>query len=252
MIVGILGVGHLAAALVTGLNRAGLPSQSILLSSRGRSRELSERYHIPVCADTAELVRRSDIIVLAVRPHDAAKALEGLTWRVDQVLVSVCAGVSLSALPAAPAQRVRAMPLTAAEINASPTIFFPDIPKARWLIEKFGPAIALRNEREFEVATVNAAIYGWAQVLVRQSAEWCAAQGADGTAMRQLVAQTFVAAGRLIAERDQPMEDLLSELVTPGGITELGLKIMEVGGQPAVWREACEAVLARLTGAAAG
>jgi len=252
MIVGILGVGHLAFALVTGLNRAGLPSQSMLLSPRGRARELSARYGMEVCADTAELVRRADIVVLAVRPHDAAKAVEGLPWRAGQILVSVCAGVPLSDLSAAPAQPVRAMPLTAAEINASPTVFFPDIPEARWLIEQLGPAIALRSEDEFEIATVNAAIYGCAQTLVRQSAEWCAAKGTDAATMRQLVAQTFVAAGRLIAEKDQPMEDMLRELVTPGGITELGLNVMAAGGQPAVWQAACEAVIARLTGASGG
>ncbi|MFT4001444.1 MAG: NAD(P)-binding domain-containing protein [Rhizobium sp.] len=248
MIVGILGVGHLAASLLAGLKRAGLPSKSILLSPRGRSGELAALYDLEICADVRDLVHRSDLVLLAVRPQDAPAAVDGLAWRPEQVLISVCAGVRLSSLPAGPARLVRAMPLTAAEINASPTVFFPDIPEARWLIEQVGPAIALRSEREFEIATVNAAIYGWAQTLVKQSAEWCAAHGTDPQTMRQLVAQTFVGAGRLIAEKDQPMEDMLAELVTPGGITELGLKVLGERGQPDAWRDACDAVLARLTG----
>jgi pyrroline-5-carboxylate reductase len=247
MIVGFLGAGHLAAALIAGLTRAGMPPQSILLSPRGRSQELSERYKIGIATSSEDLVSRSDLIVLAVRPYDAATAVRDLPWRAGQVLISVCAGVSLSSLQAAPARLVRAMPLTAAEINASPTVFFPDDLDARRLIERLGPAIALRSEREFEVATVNAAIYGWAQSLISQSAKWCAANGAHDATMRQLVAQTFVAAGRLIAENDQPVEQMLKELVTPGGITELGLNVLDAAGQPQAWQQACEAVLARLT-----
>lgn len=252
MTVGFLGVGHLASALIAGLLRAGVPAHTLLLSPRGRASQLSSLYGIDVAESNAELVRRCDTIVLAVRPQDAARAVSGQPWRDDQVVISVCAGVPLASLPVAPARLVRAMPLTAAEIGASPTVFFPDIGQARQLIEKLGPALALRSETEFEIATVNAAIYGWAQTLIRQSVEWCVAQGTDAAMTRQLVAQTFVAAGRLIAERDEPMDDMLTELVTPGGITELGLTVLEAGQQPAVWTKACEAVLARLQEPASG
>jgi pyrroline-5-carboxylate reductase len=247
MILGILGVGHLASAILAGLHRSGM-TDTILLSPRGKALEMAEKYKLEICQDSMDLVSRADVVLLAVRPADAAKAVSGLPWRENQVVVSVCAGVPMSDLPAAPARLVRAMPLTAAEINASPTVFFPDIAEARKLIEHLGPAIALRSEQQFEVATVNAAIYGWAQDLIRLSAEWCADKGIDAQTMRRLVAQTFVAAGRLITEKDQAMEDMLTELVTPGGITELGLKVLADSGQPEAWQAACEAVLSKLTG----
>jgi pyrroline-5-carboxylate reductase len=41
---------------------------------------------------------------------------------------------------------------------------------------------------------------------------------------------------------------MLTELVTPGGITELGLNVLDAAGQPQAWQQACEAVLKRLTG----
>jgi pyrroline-5-carboxylate reductase len=115
------------------------------------------------------------------------------------------------------------------------------------VIERLGPAIALESEADFEVATVSAAVYGWAQDLIRITSDWSAAQGGDAQAMRRLAALTFVAAGRLLAEKPEPIETLLAELVTPGGITELGLDILAARGQPDIWREACAGVLARLT-----
>lgn len=244
--IGVLGVGHLAAAMIAGLIKSGGP-ESILLSPRGKSKELGARYGLGICADNRELVERSDIVILAVRPADAPAALEGLPWRDGQVVLSVCAGVALSKFPAIPAQIVRVMPLTATEINASPTVFYPDLAQARQLIARLGPAIALRSEDEFEIATVNAAIYGWAQDLIRQSVHWASDHGADPQMMRLLVAQTFVAAGRMTAESAEPMETILKDLVTPGGITELGLTVLDQQSQPAAWRAACDAVLARLT-----
>lgn len=246
MKIGVLGVGHLAATMVQGLIGSGLAPSALLLSPRGKAGILSDAHGIAVASDNADLVTRCDTLILAVRPTDAAAAVTGLPWRDGQVVICVCAGVPLAALPLAPATGVRAMPLTAAEINASPTVCFPDHPQARAVLDRLGPVIPLASEADFEIATVNAAVYGWSQDLIRRTASWAASKGADADAMRQLVALTFVAAGRLVAERGQPMEKLLAELVTPGGITELGLRTLEARSQPEIWEEACEAVLAHL------
>jgi pyrroline-5-carboxylate reductase len=250
MVIGVVGVGHLATAILAGLLRAGVPRGDLLLSPRGKARAFSEQEGVALAADNRDLVERSDIVLLAVRPAAAAEAVAGLPWRAGQVMISVCAGVLLEKLSVSPAHGVRAMPLTAAEINASPTACFPPHPVAVALLERLGPVVALQSEADFEVATVNAAVYGWAQHLIRVTTDWSAAQGPDAQTMRRLIALTFVAAGRLIAEKPDSMESLVAELVTPGGITELGLNILSVGDQPETWRRACAGVLARLTGKA--
>ncbi|UNK40985.1 NAD(P)-binding domain-containing protein (plasmid) [Shinella sp. H4-D48] len=248
MIVGIIGVGHLAASILSGLLRAGVEPASILLSPRGQAHALSARWGIPLAVDNDDLVTRADIVLLSVRPVDAPAAIADLPWRAGQTLVSFCAGVTISHLEAGPARVMRAMPLTAASINASPTVCFPAVEPAIGVLKKLGPVIPLGSEDEFEIATVNAAVYGWAQDLIRQSADWATAQGGDAVAMRKLAALTFVAAGRLIAETDRPMETLIGELVTPGGITELGLDVLASEGQPQAWQAACDTVLLRLSG----
>ncbi|MBV2142127.1 NAD(P)-binding domain-containing protein [Falsochrobactrum sp. TDYN1] len=247
MFLGILGVGHLATTIVSGLLRSGFDAKNIILSPRGKVKELSDLYGIRIATDNASLVDMADVVLLAVRPMDAAKSTKGLPWRKEQIVISACAGVAIENIPVVPARVVRAMPLTAAAINASPTACFPPIPDAVAILKHLGPVIALASEADFEVATVNAAVYGWVQDLIRQTTEWCTEKGLSEPTARQLIANTFIAAGRLIDEKPDPVSQLLSELVTPGGITELGLNILSDGGQPAIWRDASEAVLSKLT-----
>ena len=243
-----------AAAVKAALERAGLDPAKVILSPRGHGPELAAAQGSGLAADNADLVRRADLVLLAVRPDAAVRALEGLPWRAGQVIVSACAGVPVAALAAAApgARIVRIMPMTTAEIGRSPTAIFPDLPPARALIERIGPAIPLAREEDFEIATVSAAVYGWAQDLIRQTADWSAARGLAPDIARLLVARTFEGAGALIAEKPEPMAQLLDELVTPGGITERGLQVLGQAGVPRAWDDACQAVLDMLVQRRAG
>ncbi|MFD0858515.1 pyrroline-5-carboxylate reductase family protein [Roseovarius aquimarinus] len=248
MKLGVIGVGHLAVSMLDGIVRAGHAPSGILLSPRGRGLDLAQERGFALAADNAQIVADCDLVLLAVRPNDAPDAVRGLGWREGQILLSACAGVPIAALGAAPARIMRIMPITASKLGASPTLAYPDLPEARSLLEAIGSTIALGSEDAFEAATVSAAMYGWAQALIRTGADWTAAQGIDAADARQLVARTFTAAGRMIAEEDAPMGDILGQLCTPGGLTRQGLDHLEAEGVPEAWEGACDAILARLRG----
>ncbi len=247
--IGILGVGHLGKILVEALLAAG--HRDLLLSPRGKAGELAVRHGLALAKDNAALVAASDIVILVVRPKDAVAAVAGLPWRAGQKIASACAGVTVGALAAGLPEGVtvhRIMPVTAAAQQASPTTLFPADAGLERLLEAFGPVLPLGSEAEFETATVCAAVYGWVQKLVQVTADWSVAQGLPESSARQLAAQTAVAAGRNVAGSDMSMEQLLKELVTPGGITERGLGVLETRGALAAWEEACTAVQDKLAG----
>ncbi|PKP85797.1 MAG: hypothetical protein CVT80_00560 [Alphaproteobacteria bacterium HGW-Alphaproteobacteria-2] len=250
MTLGIIGVGHLAAAILRGLVRAGQPAEGVILSPRGQGPDLAARHGFLLAADNADLVRRADIVLLAVRPADAEAALRGLPWRAEHTLASACAGVSLARLvdAAAPARVVRIMPITAAQLGASPTLVHPMRPELEPLLHAIGSVIALPDEGRFEAATVSAAIYGWVQALIRESAAWAGAEGLDPGTARALMARTFIAAGRLADETDTPLDALIDTIATPGGITEAGLIHLRDRGTPEAWQGACDVVLRKLHG----
>jgi pyrroline-5-carboxylate reductase len=247
MVIGILGVGHLGKILVEALVAAG--HQDLLLSPRGKAAELAKLHGLRQAADNAALVKASDLVILAVRPKDALAVVAGLPWRAGQKIASACAGVKLADMAAVVPDGVslhRIMPVTAAAQAASPTTVFPADDDLARMLEAFGPVLPLGSEAEFETATVCAAVYGWMQKLVQITAEWSVAQGLPEASARQLAALTAVAAGRNIAGSTTPMGQLLTDLVTPGGITEKGLTLLEARGALAAWDEACEAVKDKL------
>jgi pyrroline-5-carboxylate reductase len=236
MVIGILGVGHLGKIMVEALLAAG--QGDLLLSPRGKAAELAKAHGLRLAADNADLVAEAEVVILA-----------GLPWRAGQKIASACAGVKLSAFAAVLPAGVsvhRIMPMTAAAQAASPTTLFPADEGLERLLAAFGPVLPLGSEAEFETATICAAAYGWMQKLIQVTADWSVTQGLPEASARQLAALTAVAAGRNIASSPMPMDQLLSELVTPGGITERGLNLLRARGALAAWEEACAAVRDKL------
>lgn len=248
--VGILGVGRLAEFLVAGLVREpGPPPLTLSPRNRERARRLAERHDLAVARDNAALVAASDLVLLATRPADAPAAADGLPWRPDHTLVSLCAGLPLAALAphAGSAALARAMPVSAAVIGESPTALYPDLAPARAVLSRLGPVLALPDEPAFEAASVMAAAYGWLHALAAELTGWAAEAGVEPATARALTAGMMrAAAGMVAAQPDLSFEDMLEELATPGGVTALGLERLGERDALAAWREACEAVLARV------
>lgn len=250
---GFIGVGHLAGYIIQGLDQSRWPKDKIILSPRGASTELAARYDLTIAASNAEVVERSDSVILGVRPAQARSAVDGLPWRAGQIIVSVCAGVALDSLRSvtAPAELVRAMPISAVSLGDGPTALFPDHPVSRLIFERLGSVLPLTQEEHFDIASVNAALYGWVHDLIRQSATWSTKHGLDAMAARRLAAATFVAAGRMVlANEKTSLDDMLDGLATPGGITARGLSVLTTGRVPENWSAACDEVMAFLRGTA--
>lgn len=124
--VGIIGgTGWLGRSIAAHALSAGvIDPGSLTISSRsGRGDVLAEWPGVAHVSENAELVRRSTVVVLSVRPQQFAEVASDMSGR---LVISVMAGVSLASLE----QRlgtdrvIRAMPNAAAEIARSYTPWF--------------------------------------------------------------------------------------------------------------------------------
>lgn len=250
MKIGIIGIGHLGAALATGYARAGL-SKDVTLSPRSvvKSAALHDEFGIEVAETNDDVVRASDAVIIAVRPSDVLDTVRMLPWRQGQVAISVAAGITAGSLRGAviPADAARAMPVMASAINESAVPLFPDNPLAVQALSPLGSVSPFDTEDAFNTTSALGAWFGWLFQLVGETSDTLVSSGVDEIQARKVSADMMRAAGAFMANNPErnPM-DILRDLATPGGITEIGLRSLKNADAFTPWDDAMKAAVERL------
>ena len=102
-VLGFIGSGAMATALITGLIHSNtIPAQQIITSDPDEQKlqHLEQSIHIRTTTDNKQLVQRATILLLCVKPHIVHPVLSeiGPLIRADQLLISVAAGITLATL----------------------------------------------------------------------------------------------------------------------------------------------------------
>lgn len=239
----VVGGGRMGSALVSGLIRSGWAPESIAIveKSRERREELSQLLgDVRVEADVSASV--GDVgCVLAVKPTDAREACAIAAGAGAGRVVSIMAGVPISALerwlaPMRPAV-VRAMPNTPALVGAGvaglaagESAGEDDVEWAESILGAVGRVVRV-EESELDAVT---GLSGSGPAYVFAVTEALAKAGEDAglgaETSRMLARETVVGAGRLLEESGESPEELRAQVTSPGGTTEAGLAALWKGG----------------------
>lgn len=250
MKIGIIGIGHLGVALATGYARAGL-SADITISPRSeaKSAALNAEFDIKVAETNDDVVRASDAIIVAVRPADVIETVRMLPWRKGHVAISVAAGITAGSLRGAviPADAARAMPVMASALNESAIPLFPSNDLAINALNPLGAVTAFDDEDAFNKTSALGAWFGWLFQLVGETTDALAASGVDSVQARKVSADMMRAAGVFMAnDPDCDPKEIIVDLATPGGITEVGLRTLQEANAFAPWHKAMTDSIQRL------
>lgn len=246
-----IGGGAMAEALIRGLaaNKVLGPAQVHVLDKAGDVRlvYLEQQYGIRPVRDehAAAAVQAADVIVLAVKPKDAAEAVSAYrdVFRPDHTIVSFVAGLSIGTIQRLAGQRLavaRAMPNTSSSIGLGATglSFSPEAgPEARQLATELFTAIGLVcevDESRLDIVTGvsgsgPAYFYAFTEALIKGGV----AGGLDEDTARKLAYQTILGAAEMLRQTGESPETLRRNVTSPNGTTEAALLLMEdadVGG----------------------
>lgn len=225
--IGIIGVGELAAAFVDGLcNGESSTPPEVLLSPRGaeHSRALAQRHpSVRVAASNAAVVREADVLLLAVRPEALAEIAGTISVPAGTLVISALTGVDHATVRAALGGEctvVRAIPLPALRDRRSPTVLWPAHPVAVDLFEPLGGVIAAESDEELaalqaSTGTISAFLHYAATV-----AEWLAGQGIDPRRADAYVRRVFAGVAAALEAHESPITALATGHETPGGLNE--------------------------------
>jgi pyrroline-5-carboxylate reductase len=260
--IGFVGGGAMAQALASGLVASGVPAQDVAASDPdpGRREALKATPGIEAFESNTELVARSDVVVLAVKPGLVRPVLEGIDFGTRAaeapLWISIAAGVPLARLeePLPPGARVvRAMPNTPALVGSGATAFVANqasSPEDRAVASALFEGVGLTWEAPREGlldAVTGLSGSGPAYVLVFLEALGDAGvrMGLPRDAAYQLAFQTVLGTARLALETGRHPAALKDQVTSPGGTTIAGLERLEALGLRAAVHAAVQAATER-------
>jgi pyrroline-5-carboxylate reductase len=244
--VGFVGGGNMATALIHGLLAAKLYRPEQLWASdvdAAKLAALRRRFKVGSTPDNAELVRRSKVIVIAVKPQiiDAVLAQMRPAVTPRHVFISIAAGVTSARLEAglgAPARVLRVMPNTPALLGKGISVLVrgrhatgADERLGLRLLRAVGQAVAVQDERLLDAVTGlsgsgPAYVYLFAEALIAGGI----AAGLSGPLATQLALQTITGAAAMLQETGETPAALRAMVTSPGGTTLAGLSVLEQRG----------------------
>ncbi|HEY0766696.1 MAG TPA: pyrroline-5-carboxylate reductase [Steroidobacteraceae bacterium] len=257
----ILGAGNIGRALIGGLLRSGTRPEHITVGepiAAARER-LARDLGITASPDNLAAVAGAAVVVLAVKPQDAAAVLAPLArqWGAQApLLISVAAGLRVATLRGWCGPKVavvRAMPNRPALVGAAATGLFapppvtaPQRAAAEQVLKCVGEVVWVRTEDALDVVTaLSGSGPAYFFLLAQLMAEAGERLGLEGPAARRLAAVTLYGAGLLAHSGDTDLARLRAEVASEGGTTEAALRVLEDADLRATVARALEAAVLR-------
>ena len=220
---GVLGVGAIARAIVSGLCEGVPDAPTIVLSPRSAatSTDLAARYDTVRVAEDNQAVLDGSTVVLVCLRQTHADLLADLEWRADHVVVSAIAGVGVDQLATwvAPASRIaRSVPMPPVAWRAGLTAVHPPLPEARELFDRLGETLEVADVHAYEaLSATSATLAGFFEYLAVQ-ATWLAERGIPAPEARRYVGATYAGALGSLQADEPGFAELAGEYATPGGV----------------------------------
>ena len=256
---GLIGAGAMGSALLRGnLERQTLAAAEVLVW------EVDEQRREVLCRETGvaaaegerDLAQRAQTVLLAVKPQVAPELLANLqgTFRSDQLVISIMAGVPLARLrewigEGVPVVRVMPNVLVtvqegAAGYAAGPEVSAEQLALVEALLSSVGRARRVEEKLMDAVTGLAGSGPAFAAVFCEALADGAVAAGLPRGLALELAAQVLVGTGRWVLENGSPA--LLKDQVTsPAGTTIAGLSALETGGMRAAAMGAVKAAAER-------
>ena len=250
-----LGGGRITGALVAGLRLAKY-DKPIVVHDRnpGKLRQLRKQYGVAVESNLHRAVEQAGLIIVAVRPDSVSDLLRKI-GSIDRPLtaVSLAAGIPLSNLRArlrSPVRWARAMPSPASRNGRGLTGLtfdqaFPRTAKREVtaLFEKVGTVLEI-PETQFDAFTVTYSSSHGYHALATLAAS---AQKLGLDRKTALTAAAHALADGILSWREGkiPLDQLLHEAATPGGIASAVMNTMDSSGYARIIQQGLRAGMAR-------
>lgn len=248
---GFIGTGVITAAMVRGLKDSALKDWPVILSPRshGLSAELAGSLPgVTVAASNQDVVDRSDIVFLAVRPQDAEAVIRPLTFGAAQAIVSLVAALGIETVRdwTGVGDVTRAIPLTFVAQRKGVTPIMPPNRAAAEIFRALGDCIEVSDLDAFNGYAAASALMGTYFGITDVALAWLVSNGLETRDAELYLRNLFGSLSDVLRASPLPPGELRTAHSTRGGLNELSYDTFMSHGGGAALAEGLTRVMARL------
>jgi len=236
--IGFIGAGNMAFALAKAIKKNKL-AKSIIASDINEERLdfIKKELKISTTNDNKEVIRKSDIVFLAVKPQVIDIILDEIKNEVkNQLIISIAAGVKLKKLESKLKNKkiVRVMPNTpclvgemAAGFAVGKKVKDKEIKIIEEILNSAGKAFYLKEDLLDAVTGLSGSGPAFIAILMEGLIEGGVKSGLNKDVATELALQTCLGTAKLLIESGMTPDELVKMVSSPGGTTVAGMEILE-------------------------
>ena len=241
--IAFLGGGNMAEAIIKGLLRADadVPLMVAEISAERRIHLAKTYPSIRIVEHSAEAVAWGEVVILAIKPQQAASVLStlGQSSGSDKLIVSIMAGVRSAFIEetlGTGSRVVRVMPNTPALVGAGATAIsaglnasVKDLDFVESIFARTGMVVRVDEKQMDAVTGLSGSGPAYVFTFIEALSDAGVKNGLTREISAKLALQTVLGAACMLAETGEHPAKLRDQVTSPGGTTIAGLHVLENG-----------------------
>lgn len=245
MKLGFIGCGNMAGAMLGGILKAGLLKKEDIIASalHEESRErIGKEFGIAVTGNNREVVERSKVVVLAVKPQFYEEVITEVKDAVTeaQVIVTIAPGKTVAWLTgvfAKPVKIVRTMPNTPALVGEGMTgvcknelVSEAELLEVNKLLGAFGKVEEVPEYLMEAVVSVSGSSPAYVFMFIEAMADAAVREGIPRKKAYKFAAQAVLGSAKMVLETGIHPGELKDMVCSPAGTTIEAVRVLEEKG----------------------
>lgn len=243
--IGFVGAGNMASTIIDGLiNGFKDINNKIYVTDviREKAEKLHNIHNINLCEGNAELVKRCDVIFLAIKPNIYQSVLEEIKSHTDseKLIISMAAGIKIEDVNRyfeQPMKTIRIMPNVGVTVNEGMialssynNVAREEIDLVIDLLSNIGRVDEIEEYLMDAVTSISGCSPAYIAMFVEALADGSVLQGMPRDKAYVYAAQTLIGTGKMILEKGIHPGELKDLVSSPAGVTIEGVYNLEKRG----------------------
>lgn len=231
--IGFIGVGNMATAILNGmLSCSYVDASDVCLFDldTAKCQQFTDKGAV-LCSDVFELTKKSDIIVLAVKPQNYPQVLTDISSIdcCDKIFVSIAAGISIGYIRTMLKQNVKAvrvMPNTplllskgASAVCPSDNLSDDEFEIVKTMFSLSGVVEVIEESHMNEIISVNGSSPAYIYLFTKAIVDYAVSCGIEYDKALNLICATLEGSAQMMRSSGDDLDTLIKKVSSPGGTT---------------------------------